>query len=148
MPERVTSAELGYLLDQPPEAAIRFFERKGYAISWNWHDTLAEAHARAFTVARVTRTDLLADIHGAVAQALREGKTERWFQQTLTPVLQERQVLLGLQELRVTLAQQELKATPVLRDPLEKLDPLDPLDPLGRLEPQVVVVVAALGLLL
>lgn len=90
MPERVTSAELGYLLDQPPEAAIRFFERKGYAISWNWHDTLAEAHARAFTVARVTRTDLLADIHGAVAQALREGKTERWFQQTLTPVLQER----------------------------------------------------------
>lgn len=73
----------------PPEKAIAWFRAKGYAISWNWQETLQEANARAFTVAKVTNVDLLKTIRQALDQALAEGKSERWFQQTLTPVLQK-----------------------------------------------------------
>lgn len=46
-----------------------------------------EAHARAFTVAKVTRLDILEDIRGALQQAVDEGKTDRWFRQELEPAL-------------------------------------------------------------
>jgi len=80
--------DLGYAIGLEPKAAIRYFEQKGYRISWNWQDTWQEANARAFTVAKVARLDVLNDIGGAVGQALKEGRTERWFQNQLTPVLQ------------------------------------------------------------
>lgn len=73
----------------PPKEAIAWFRAKGYAISWNWQETLQEANARAFTVAKVTNLDLLKTIRQGVDQALAEGKTERWFTKTLTPVLQK-----------------------------------------------------------
>ncbi len=49
-----------------------------------------EAHARAFTVAKVTRLDILEDIRGALRQAVDEGKTDRWFRQELEPVLKRK----------------------------------------------------------
>lgn len=82
--------DLAALFALPPEEAIAFFRSKGYTISWNWWDTWKEAHAKAFTVAKVARLDILQDIRGAVDQALAEGKTERWFRQTLGPVLQRK----------------------------------------------------------
>lgn len=82
-------ADLAEAIALPPEKAIEWFRQKGYTISWDWFETLQEAHARAFTVARVTRLDTLQTIRGALDKALAEGKTERWFQKTLTPVLQE-----------------------------------------------------------
>ncbi|MDM4768626.1 phage minor head protein [Solimonas sp. SE-A11] len=80
--------DLTHAIGLPPAAAIRYFEQKGHRISWNWQDTWQEANARAFTVAKATRMDVLGDIRGAVEQALKEGKTERWFENQLTPVLQ------------------------------------------------------------
>ena len=53
-----------------------------------WQD----AHARAFTVAKVTRLDILEDIRSALQQALDEGKTDRWFRQQLEPELQRKMV--------------------------------------------------------
>jgi SPP1 gp7 family putative phage head morphogenesis protein len=80
--------DLGYALKLRPDAAVRYFESKGYRLSWNWQDTWQEANAKAFTVAKVARLDVLNDIRESVATALKEGRTERWFQQQLTPVLQ------------------------------------------------------------
>lgn len=80
--------DLSYAIGLEPAAAIRYFEQKGHRISWNWQDTWQEANARAFTVAKVAKLDVLSDIRGAVSQALKEGKTERWFENQLTPVLQ------------------------------------------------------------
>lgn len=82
--------DLGYAVTLPPEKAIAYFEQKGWRISWDWHDTLQEAHARAFTIARMTDLDLLRDVRAAIDIALRQGKTERWFEKTITPILQER----------------------------------------------------------
>jgi SPP1 gp7 family putative phage head morphogenesis protein len=87
MPEPI---DLSAAIGLEPAAAIRYFEQKGYRISWNWHDTLQEANARAFTVAKVTRLDVLSDIRGALSEALKSGQTERWFENNLTPVLQSK----------------------------------------------------------
>lgn len=80
--------DLSYAIGLPPKEAIAYFESKGYAISWNWWDVWQEAQAAAVTVAKVARIDILQDIRDALVEALKEGKTAAWFDETLTPVLQ------------------------------------------------------------
>ncbi|MGB0218310.1 MAG: phage minor head protein [Sinimarinibacterium flocculans] len=82
--------DLGYAVTLPPEKAIAYFQQKGWRISWDWHDTLQEAHARAFTIARMADLDLLRDVRAALDIALSQGRTDRWFQKEITSVLQER----------------------------------------------------------
>jgi len=58
----------------PFEEAIDYFAQKGYAFSpASWRDVWQKAHARAFTVARVTAMDVLADIREAVEKGLKDG---------------------------------------------------------------------------
>jgi SPP1 gp7 family putative phage head morphogenesis protein len=82
--------DLSAVFRLPPKEAVAWFEAKGYRITWDWHDMLDEAHAQAFTVAKAARLDILTDLRGGLAQALKEGQTERWFIQTLTPILQKK----------------------------------------------------------
>jgi len=72
----------------PPEKAIEAFQSKGYAITWSWKDLWQVQQAKAFTVAKVLRTDILQDIRGALDDALNNGTTFHDFKQKLTPVLQ------------------------------------------------------------
>lgn len=72
----------------PPEEALAWFEAKGYAITWGFRDMAAPAHARAFTVAGVTRLDVLADIRAELTRALEEGTTFADFKKGLIPRLQ------------------------------------------------------------
>lgn len=74
----------------PPAEAVRFFQSKGYRVGFAWADVWQEEHARAFTVAKALRRDLLEDIRAEVDRALGEGTTLREFRQRLTPVLQEK----------------------------------------------------------
>lgn len=74
----------------PPEAAIRSFRAKGFKIGFAWQDVWQEEHARAFTVAKAMRVDLLNDIRQAVDKALAEGQTLKQFQDNLTPTLRAR----------------------------------------------------------
>lgn len=82
--------DLNYAIGLPPEKAIAYFEQKGYAITWGWRDLWQQAQAKAFTVAGVTKLDVLQDIRGALASALKEGKTLRDFERELTPTLQRK----------------------------------------------------------
>lgn len=84
MPEAV---DLGYAFGLPPRRAIRYFQDKGYEISWNWWETWQAAHARSFTVAKAARLDILADIRSEVQRALDEGITAREFAAALEPRL-------------------------------------------------------------
>ena len=86
----VTTAELAYCMTLPPKRAVSYLKSKGYQITWDWEEMWQEAHARAFTVAKVTRLDILEDIRGALQQAVDEGKTDRWFRQELEPVLKRK----------------------------------------------------------
>ncbi len=87
MPEAV---DLSYAIGLPPERAIAYFERKGYKITWDWHEQWQQAHAHAFTVAGVTKMDVLHDIRMAVDDALKTGGTLADFEKQLKPVLQRK----------------------------------------------------------
>lgn len=82
--------DLAYAIGLPPEKAIEYFQSKGYAITWSWRDLWQEAHAKAFTVAGVTKLDVLQDIREVLASALKEGKTLAGFEKELTPLLQQK----------------------------------------------------------
>ncbi len=71
----------------PPAEAVAYFEGKGYRTTFGWAEMMAEEHGAAFTVAKVARLDLLADIRQAVDQAIREGWTTERFQRELRPTL-------------------------------------------------------------
>lgn len=80
--------DLSYAVKLPPELAVKYFRSKGYAISFDWHEMLNEAHTKAFTVAKAMRIDILQDIRAAVDKALHDGSTLQQFQKELTPILQ------------------------------------------------------------
>lgn len=82
--------DLSAVFGMPPEEAVKWFEQKGYAITWSWQDQWQEAHARAFTVAGVTKLEILEDIRTGLADALTNGKTAQQFADELTPLLQRK----------------------------------------------------------
>ena len=42
----MASPDIGFAVNLKPEEAIRYFEQKGYAIGFNYHEVWAQAHAR------------------------------------------------------------------------------------------------------
>lgn len=79
--------DLSYAIGLPPEEAIEYFKKKGYTFSWDWYDTWQEAHAKAFTVAKAMRMDILQDIRDMVQKALDEGIAFQQFKKELEPKL-------------------------------------------------------------
>lgn len=98
--------EFGRLFKLPPEQAIAAWEKRIAAqvptpaqrerasrgvpnpqVPWKSTDVLWHGHSRGFFVARMTRADLLADIHREVERALKEGRTFEAFRKDLEPIL-------------------------------------------------------------
>lgn len=76
-------------LDMRPEDAIRAFrQRDELAVSYGWRDLEPEEHARAFTVAKVFKLDLLAELGGSLDTALKEGQTLQMWRDGLGAELQ------------------------------------------------------------
>lgn len=86
MPQTV---DLGYAARLPPKEAVAYFRAKGYNITWNWYEQLTDAHARAFTVAKAARMDVLTTLRTEVDRAIHDGITRDEFINTLTPRLQK-----------------------------------------------------------
>lgn len=84
----LTAGDLLDVFNMPPEAAIAFFERKGFKISWDWQDVWRHAHSQAFTVSKLTRLDVLTDIHRALSDDLKNGGSFKAFQDQLQPLLE------------------------------------------------------------
>lgn len=82
--------ELKALFELPPSDAISYLEKKGFKIGWDWHETLDNAHSRAFTVAKVARMDLLQDIRQSLISAMQQGQTLEQWKASITPTLQEK----------------------------------------------------------
>lgn len=81
-------AELLILFNWPPERVVQYFENKGYRLTFDWHEMVEEAHDKAFTVAKVTKMDVLQTIRNETDRIFTEGITEREFIKQLTPRLQ------------------------------------------------------------
>lgn len=73
-----------------PEEAVSFFRQKGYRIGFDYRDVWQQEHQAAFTVAKVTQLDLLAEIRAFVDAAIAEGTTLATFKQALMPRLVKR----------------------------------------------------------
>lgn len=71
----------------PFEEAIAFFRQKLNMPSERWADVWRDAHNRAFMVAGATKTDLLADLRGAVDKAISEGQSLGAFQKAFKDVV-------------------------------------------------------------
>ena len=83
--------DIGYAIGLPPEQAIEYFESKGVvAPRWNWQQTWQHANARAFTVAKAIKAEVLTDIRAGLIKAKRQGLTERQFIEELEPLLKKR----------------------------------------------------------
>lgn len=81
--------DLGYAATLEPALAVDYFRAKGYDITWNWQEANAASHAKAFTVAKAARLDILETLRAETERAISQGITEHEFKQTLTPRLQE-----------------------------------------------------------
>ena len=78
------------LLALPPEDAVDFFRKKGYATTFDHREMMGEAHAYSFTVAKAMQRDVLQDIRSAMDDAIAKGQTLDQFRKNLTPTLQEK----------------------------------------------------------
>lgn len=87
MPEKI---DLSYLLFLKPEDVIKYFEAKGYQLSFDWFEVWQEQHNKVFTVAKVMKLDILQDIRNEVEKAIKEGITFEQFQKNLEPVLRSK----------------------------------------------------------
>lgn len=83
------AVDLAYAATLEPKLCVDYFRSKGYEVTWNWQDASQELHARAFTVAKAVRLDVLETIRTEQDRALAEGLTEREFKKTLKPRLQK-----------------------------------------------------------
>src|SRR5690349_1971490 len=77
------------LIHLPPDDTRRAFEaRDQLRVTVRWHEMWQEEHARAFTVAKVARLDLLDTIRNSLADALANGATFEQWKERIIPDLQ------------------------------------------------------------
>jgi SPP1 gp7 family putative phage head morphogenesis protein len=75
----------------PFDEAIAYLAAKGIELSpEDWRDIWAAAHARAFTVARVTAADVLVDLREAVDRAIADGQSLHEFKKAVRELLERK----------------------------------------------------------
>ena len=78
------------LFKMTPERVIDYFENKGLKTSFDWHEVYADAHAKAFTVAKMTELELLSDTKKLLENAIKEGKTQAEFKKEAMSLFQKK----------------------------------------------------------
>jgi len=73
-----------------PTELVEYIKSKGLKTTFNYEEMMHEAHHKAFTVAKVTKLDLLSDIHISLQDALKEGKPFSQWMDELKPTLKEK----------------------------------------------------------
>lgn len=74
----------------PPAEAVAFFREKGFKITWDWRETLADANKATFQVAKSMNMGVLQDIRTMVDKAIADGLTFKQFAAELEPNLVKR----------------------------------------------------------
>lgn len=76
--------------DQPFEEQLKYFKSKGLLLNPEaWDKIAAQAHARAFTVAKVANMDILKDIQAALDDSIAKGLTLNQFKKRLPTVMEK-----------------------------------------------------------
>ena len=71
----------------PPEENIKALKTKKPNLSFDYDELMHEAHLKAFTIAKVTKIDLLNDIQASLIKAQSEGKSFESWKKDITPTL-------------------------------------------------------------
>lgn len=87
---KISDKELSNCFYMKPDEIIDFFKSKGLKTSFDWHEVYEDAHARAFTIAKMTETDLLSDTKKLLEEALEEGTAYSNFKKNATKLFQEK----------------------------------------------------------
>lgn len=74
---------------QTPEQVMAHL-KKELKITFNYQELQKEAHNKSFTVAKVTRMDLLNDIHSSLQTALKDGKHFKEWKKEIIPTLEKK----------------------------------------------------------
>lgn len=82
-----------------PKDAIKYFEAKGFKITWDWRETLNSANNKVFQVAKAGSLDVLKDLKNGIDSALKNGDTFRTFQNKVQPLLNKKG-WTGIKEVR------------------------------------------------
>lgn len=73
-----------------PEKALEYLNNKGFLIGFDYTDVKHEAHHKSFTVAKVTRLDLLNDIFTSLNNAYESGTRFDDWKKQISPTLKEK----------------------------------------------------------
>lgn len=82
-------SQISFDFNLPPKEAIDYLKSKGRNISFNYEEMMHDAHHRAFTVAKVTRMDLLSDIHKSLIKAMEQGELFETWKKNIEPELKK-----------------------------------------------------------
>lgn len=81
------AADLAHAAQLGPEKAVEYLRGKRLQVTGRWTELDAAAHARAFTVANVTKLDVLESIHQELQRAQQQGLPFEQFKANLIPRL-------------------------------------------------------------
>lgn len=84
------AADVRAIFGMEPTDVVGYLKSKGLAITWDWHQVLDDLHAQVFTVAKVTKLDVLQTIQDALQTAMEEGQPFKKFVADLKPALQKK----------------------------------------------------------
>ena len=73
-----------------PQSIVDYLKNKQLTLTYNHYELLKQAHDKAFTVAKVTRMDLLNDIHKSLVDALKTGKNFEAWKKSIIPTLEKK----------------------------------------------------------
>ena len=73
-----------------PKQAVDYLSGKGFKLTFDYEEMAEAAHHQAFTVAKVTRVDLLNDIFTSLNTALKEGQSFKDWQTNIEPTLKKK----------------------------------------------------------
>lgn len=73
-----------------PDEIVNYLKNKGLKSTFSYKELQKEAHYKAFTVAKVMRTDLLSDIHESLLDSLKTGKNFEAWKKSIIPTLEKK----------------------------------------------------------
>lgn len=75
---------------QTPDEIVDSLKKKGLKLTFDYKELQKEAHNKAFTVAKITRADLLNDIHNSLNEALQSGENFKTWRDKILPTLEKK----------------------------------------------------------
>jgi SPP1 gp7 family putative phage head morphogenesis protein len=76
--------------NQLPQKAIEYLEGKYPELHFDYDELMHEAHHKAFTVAKITKLDLLKDVQNSIVKARTDGQTFESWKKELIPTLKKK----------------------------------------------------------